>query len=439
MNAVVHNVGVIARREFTVRARTRSFLLGTAVLVLGVLGIAFVPTILSYLDRSDAREVGVWVDATDLASDPVATLDALLGGSADPATPGGGTVRVHRVDDLAAAREAVVRGEMSAVLAIERSPDDELAFTLYTDDLVTGRTAQLAGQAVNAVAIADRLARLGIEAGDQAGLFAPASYGVMRPDPDRADPGRGDPANEASYLLGFGMTVLIFMMIVLYGNWVAVSVVEEKSGRVMEVILNAATPFQLLAGKVLGVGAVALVQYVGMLAAGLVALLVQAPVAAALLGDAGDAMSLPAGLTVWVLLAFGLYGVLGFLLYAVLYAAAASLVSRQEDVSQAVAPMSLVSTVGYFIAIWAATGMLDAGSSGIAVLSQVPFVSPFLMLSRLAAGEAGPTEVLLSVAILVASIIGALWLAARIYATGVLLYGQRPGWRTVVGIVRGGS
>ena len=78
-------------------------------------------------------------------------------------------------------------------------------------------------------------------------------------------------------MLGFGMTILIFMIILMYGNWIAMSVVEEKSSRVMEVVLNAATPFQLLAGKVLGVGAVALTQYVAVVAAGLVSLLLQGP------------------------------------------------------------------------------------------------------------------------------------------------------------------
>ena len=76
-------------------------------------------------------------------------------------------------------------------------------------------------------------------------------------------------------MLAFGLTILIFMMIILYGNWIAMSVVEEKSSRVMEVVLNAATPFQLLAGKVLGVGAVAFTQYAAIVVTGGVALLLQ--------------------------------------------------------------------------------------------------------------------------------------------------------------------
>src|SRR6185312_14513816 len=152
-------------------------------------------------------------------------------------------------------------------------------------------------QASTTVAISDRLARLGVAPPSQAGVFLPAAYEVMWPDPTRADAPRSLSDEAASGLLGFGMTVLVYMMIIMYGNWVASSVVEEKSSRVMEVILNAATPFQLLAGKVLGVGAVALLQYAAVLVAGSIALVAQASVAAAALGTGSADVSLPPGLT----------------------------------------------------------------------------------------------------------------------------------------------
>jgi ABC-2 type transport system permease protein len=216
------------------------------------------------------------------------------------------------------------------------------------------------------------------------------------------------------------------------------SVVEEKSSRVMEVVLNAATPFQLLAGKVFGVGAVALTQYGAIVVTGGIALLAQGAVATAVLGETGSADALPQGLTLELLLLFGVYGILGFLLYASLYAAAGSLVSRQEDVNTVIMPMTLASTGGYLIGVYAAMGLLDIKAGWIVALSQVPFLSPFMMLGRIATGVAAPWEILVSVALLVVSIGAALWLAARIYAAGVLLYGQRPGLRAIVRLVRVG-
>ena len=190
------------------------------------------------------------------------------------------------------------------------------------------------------------------------------------------------------------------MMIVIYGQWIAMSVVEEKSSRVMEVVLNAATPFELLSGKVLGVGAVAFTQYAALLLAGGAAVLAQGTVAGLVLGNGAD-VTLPQGLTIELLLVFGVYGVLGFLLFAVLYAAAASLVSRQEDVNAIVMPMTLIATGGYLVAVYSATGLIDVRSDVMAVLAQVPLVSPFMMLSRITSGQAVAWEVALSIVLLV--------------------------------------
>ena len=433
------NIQAIARREFLIRARTRTFVLGTAILVIAVVVVAMLPVIIRYVDRTSAEQIGVWVGVDDIASDPVADLQRLLNASAGEPSSGGTAAgfSVSGYPDLAAARQAVLDGDISAALAIERSPDDELAFTLYTDDAtpVVQRTALFA---TTSLAIADRLDRLGVDPAAQAGLFAPANLRTAWPDPTRVGAGPVAGQTGTDYLLGFGLSILIFMLIVLYGNWIAMSVVEEKSSRVMEVILNAATPFQLLSGKVLGVGAVALTQYGAILAAGIAALLAQGQIASIVLGDAGTEVALPAGLTIGMLLLLGVFGVLGFLLYGVLYAAAGSLVSRQEDVQAAVMPLALVSTAAYLIAVYSATGLLDIHDSWISVLALVPFVSPFLMLSRVTAGAATVPEVAFAIVLLVVSIALAMWIAARIYSAGVLLYGQRPGLRSIWKMARTG-
>jgi ABC-2 type transport system permease protein len=345
---------------------------------------------------------------------------------------------VTLVTDFAVAREDVVDGEYAALLAVERSPGGELDFTLYTNDVKMSGTPARVRQASTSIAIADRLDRLGVAAADQATLFSPARFDVEWPDPGKTDPIGDTTAMIGQDMLSFGLTVLIFMIIIMYGTWIAMSVVEEKSSRVMEVVLNAATPFQLLTGKVIGVGAVALTQYAAIVLVGSVALLVQNPVASAVLGEAGTATALPEGLTLALLLVFGVYGILGFLLYEALYAAAGSLVSRQEDVNTVILPMTLLSTGGYLVGIYSAIGLLDIKAGWIVVLSQIPLFSPFMMLGRFATNEAAPWEFIVSVGLLLVFIAGALWLAARIYAAGVLLYGQRPGLRAIVRLVRVG-
>jgi ABC-2 type transport system permease protein len=434
------NMAIIARREFAVRVRTRSFKLGTALLVIGAVAIALLPVIVQSLDRLDHTRIAVAAESPQLATSAQLTLDQLLNAPADSSTTSQQTkaFEIVVVTDPIKARDGVEAGDYGAALAIDRTASGELDFVLYTNDPSTGRTATLIRQGANAIAIADRLDRAGVAPADQASMFKAATFQVSWPDPTRTDPPKDSIAAVGQSLLAFGMTVLIFMIIVMYGNWIAMSVVEEKSSRVMEVVLNAATPFQLLGGKVLGVGAVAFTQYASVVVAGLAALALQGQVATLVLGADAGAISLPTGLTPGLLLAFGVYGVLGFLLYASLYAAAGSLVSRIEDVNAAVMPMTFLSMGGYLVGVYAATGLLDVGSGVITAMAQIPFFSPFMMIARIAIEGAEPWEIVLSVVLLVVAIVVAVWLASRIYAAGVLLYGQRPGARAVWRLFREG-
>jgi ABC-2 type transport system permease protein len=435
------NIFAVARREFSVRVRTRSFIVGTVLLVGGVVVIALLPVIIQQIDRTSTTRIAVVAPTQELASTTAARLDALLNAPQPGSPPAEGEQPDYVVsvaDDLATARAAVSAGTYAAVLGLERAADGSLTFTLYSNDPRPGRSAQVAQQAVNAIAIADRLDQLGLTPAQQGALFGPAELQIAWADPTKTDPIDDTVASVSQDMLAFGMTILIFMIIIMYGNWIAMSVVEEKSSRVMEVVLNAATPFQLLAGKVFGVGGVAFIQYAAVVGAGVIALLAQSSIASLVLGEASSSISLPEGLTPGLLLLFGLYGVLGFLLYASLYAAAGSLVSRQEDVNAAVMPMTLLSTAGYMVGVYAAMGLIDIRAGWLIALTFVPFLSPFMMLGRAAANVAQPWEIGLSLAILVAAIAIAIWIAARIYAAGVLLYGQRPGARKVWRLLREG-
>jgi ABC-2 type transport system permease protein len=211
--------------------------------------------------------------------------------------------------------------------------------------------------------------------------------------------------------------------------WVATSVAEEKSSRVMEVMLNAATPGEMLAGKVFGVGGAGLTQLASIVLPAAVVVALQVPLTRLVLGE--DAADTPlAGLTPGILVAFAVFFLLGFVLTALVYAAAGSLVSRQEDVQQVALPMLMISFVAYFAAFFASGA---PGAAWVAPLSWVPFFSPYLMLTRLVTGSVPAWELALAVGLLVAAILVALVAAARIYAAGVLLYGQRP---TLGGVVR---
>jgi ABC-2 type transport system permease protein len=232
--------------------------------------------------------------------------------------------------------------------------------------------------------------------------------------------------------VGVVFVVLIFITLVIYGMWVAAAVVSEKSSRVMELLISAATPEELVTGKVVGIGLAGLVQYVAILVPALATLLLQDRIAMALLGSSSGLDLSLSVLSPELLLAYGGFWILGFTLYALIYAAAGSLVSRAEDLQVLALPLSLVAIVGYFLAVSALSGGI---SPLVRIASYVPMWSPFVMLTRLTVGRVEPWELVLSFGLLAASIPIVGIIAVRVYSAGVLLYGQRPGARAIVGAI----
>jgi ABC-2 type transport system permease protein len=431
MSDLFPNALHVARREYLFRVRGRAFIITTALLAVAVAAATMLPTILGAFGVADPPEIAVSVDADDLATDPVETIQAVLVAASNPGGEASGPAedgpRVIRADDPAAAAERVRAGELDALLTIARGSDGELSFDYLSDQSPTSQTRVLVTQAVNSITISDRLDRAGVSPDEGAQIFAPPDFSATAVNPDSL--------NEEDFggaiLLSYIVVILTFMAILTYGNWVAQSVAEEKSGRVMELLITAATPRQLLTGKVLGTGAAGLTQYVVMIVAVIAGLVASGPAATAL-GVDQLPFELPS-LEPGFIVAFTAFFLVGFLLFSTLYAAAGSMVSRIEDVQQAVGPLIYLAMAGYFISFFAPN---DPDGRLVAVASVIPFFSPYLMPSRMLLGNPALWEVGLALILLVLTLVAAIWVASRIYSAGVLLYGQRVGIRSVLRATR---
>ena len=441
----IPNMLAVARREFRWRARTRTFKITTALLIVAGVGLASLPTIFRFLERdSTGDRIEIVIGEAQPSVDVVAAMGLILNTQGVAPIPieskadAAPSFTVVASQDLDAARAHVLDGSTYAALSLGRTEAGDLQFALFSKDGVAARKTQLIRQASITIAIQDRLTRAGIPPIDQAALFLPPKFDVLPADPN-ARPGPETTADAASaFLISFGLSIALFMAIILYGQWIAFSVAEEKNSRVMEVVLAAATPFKLLAGKVLGVGALGLTQFALTLIPTGLAVVFQPQIAALVLGEPAGSVTLPAGLSLGLLLVFMVMFVLGFALYSTLYAGAAALVSRQEDINQIVAPLTLVSVAGYLVATYAGTGVIPIDSPIVVVLSFIPLFSPYLMLTRFGVGAATPVEVLVAVVLLALTIPVALWIAARLYRSGVLMYGQPPTPRTLWRALRAG-
>jgi ABC-2 type transport system permease protein len=197
----------------------------------------------------------------------------------------------------------------------------------------------------------------------------------------------------------------------------------------MELMISAASPNQLLTGKVVGIGAAGLTQYAAIAIPALGTLAVQDRIAEAVLGPAWASGAPLVGLSPELLLAYGVFFLLGFTLFALIYASMGAFVSRPDDLQTLSLPLSLVAMAGYLSAIVALSG---GGRTWTTILSFVPPFSPFVMLARILTGSVKPWEIALSISLLVAAIVVVGAMATKLYAAGVLLYGQRPGFRAFV-------
>ena len=416
------NTLTIAKREYVERVRSRLFGASTLLLAGLAVFVAMSPVILRALDSGSVTRVAIVTEDPELGQTVIDSMNQVL---TVGASGGGGSWKLSMVPSVG----AVDAGAYEAALVVTRETNGRLDFDLRTTQDIGADKRQLLQIGTYGVGVIDAARQGG------ASVQIPKLTTTAIDGPNAG----GAPVSSSEYasrrIVGIVFVVLIFITLVIYGMWVAAGVVAEKSSRVMELLISAASARQLVLGKVLGIGAAGATQYAVIIASALLALVVEEGVSVALLGPGGSVAPSLVALSPGLLLAFASFYVLGFALYALIYAAAGSLVSRPEDLQIIALPLSLIAIVGYFQAVLALSG----GTAGfIRFASYVPFWSPFVMLTRLSIGRVEPWEVVVSFGLLIVTIGIVGVIAIRIYSAGVLLYGQRPGLRAYVAAARHG-
>ncbi len=374
----LRTVALVARREFDARVRTKSFVIGLLVTVLLLGAITVGPALLADDGEQRLGLVGNGPDAM------------LLAAGAEQA---GLELETVKVADEQAARRQVADGELDAALAGTRVVvETELDPMLR--DLLEG--------VLTRAAVADALVDRGVDPQ----VLSTAAEGAML-EVTALDPPQPQAAERTG--IAFIVVVVMYFQLFTFGLTVAMGVVEEKTSRVVEVLLSTIRPWQLLLGKVLGIGAAGMVQLVVLGAVGLG------------VGTATGVITLT-GTAVSVFLASLGWFLLGFLFFAVLYAAAGALVSRQEELNAVTTPMTLLILAPFFVAI----SSLQSPGGGLGkTLAWVPPFSPILMPIQQASGEVGIGLTVLAVALMLAATAVFTWLGGRVYAGAVLRSGSR--------------
>lgn len=422
-----HKIWIILRSEYWRRVRTKAFILTTLLLPFGLILLMVAPGALGYFASQSSQTRIVVVDETG------ALFDRLQQTSGEP-------FAFTQTDAPRDSVEAAVRAErFDGYLLLPDSLLDGAGQATYVSRQGGGLTtrAQLDNLIDDAVQ-SERLARQNTP---------PDVLAILESNPGLAtrqltEEGATADSSLAYIAVGWVMAFLIYIAVLIYGQYVMQGVIEEKSSRVVEIVVSSVRPFELMMGKVLGIGAMGLTQFIvwgvlvlgGSSVLGSAAALFLDPSMLNLPAGASDEAvrqavdvsvpTLPVSLFVW----FALFFLGGYLLYASLFAAVGSAVEQQQDAQSFVLPLMLPLIIPIVMLFF----MLEAPNATFSVvLSMIPLFSPVLMVARIAVADVPFWQVGGSFLLLAGAFVGAIWLSGRIYRIGILMYGKKPSLREI--------
>lgn len=443
----MNKIKLIIKREYLTRVRKKSFIIMTflgPVIIAGLLSLGI------YLGMSDTEEYNVLVvDQTPAISiDSTATASSLFWNKLKP------TPQVHfQYSHDAMSNTEFDSSNYSMMLVIRKDivtyPEAELVFR----KLPSMKARSYIKSEVEKVIENEKLKLNSIDK---------HVYDSIRTDLDlvSVDAKEGGTSfKQEQAMVGFAFAVLIYFFIFLYGVQVMRGVMEEKSSRIVEVIISSVKPFQLMMGKIVGIALVGLTQFLlwVILSATLFAVtsstfmpdiassvssteqvqitdeaaqqVSQDPMKQAMMNDVGELIFNRINWPVMIGM-FLFYFLGGFLLYASLFAAVGAAVDNETDTQQFMMPITIPLVFGFLVAEFA---LSNPAGAAVFWFSQIPFTSPVVMMVRVAMGfDAGNVwQLILSMVILVIGFIGAVWLAGKIYRVGILMYGKKVSYKEI--------
>lgn len=421
----MRNTWLIIRREYLERVRTKAFLLFTVLMPVFVVLVVLVPSKLAMMKTGSVRNVVIVASSQDIASAVKQQLEDL----GKIQSKGGDSSKQNNEDEDVAPKYVVetkiggeelrkpltadvAAGKIDGYIWLTEDKISEKKFiyiTKHASDFVDFSTVQ---GAVNSALIRSRLVAKGVASGQLDEALKRMDMDVMRIDKTGKESKSG---GMAAIMLPFLLMFMIYMTVLIYGIAVMRSVLEEKTSRVMEVMLSSANSTQMMAGKILGVGAVGATQVLIWMSTVLLTSLYGAAVAAPYLRDAQ--------LSPLVYVCFPVFFLLGYLLYSSMYAAVGAMVNSEEEAQQMQWPVMIPLIL---CTVFAMTVIRDPNSNVAFWASIFPFTAPIVMFLRVVVQQPPMWQIGLSIGLVIVSIWGMVWLCSRIYRVGILMYGKRP-------------
>lgn len=419
----------IIRREFTERVRTKAFLLSTFGLPIFMVILLVLPVVMmrgsdrtlhvAVVDATEGGETGVGTRIVESLERRTIKKGELPKYKVDHVLPGARPIESVR-DSLIGLTKGEGPGRLDGVLVLPAGTLLDGTTEYYGTNVGSMEgMAELQG-IISGVVTSSRLEAAGVDGSVVSRAMRQASMRTVKVS-DGVVTGE---SGVASFFLAYIMGFLLYIAIILFGQQTMLSVIEEKNSRIMEILASSLRPFQMLMGKVLGVGAVGILQ-MGIWGGTIFLLGKNRGAIGSLFGlpaDAMAAMPIPT-IPTDLLVVFLLYFALGFLVYGALFAAVGAMVNSTQEAQQAATGVTMLIVVGFF----GTFAVIKDPTSGLgAILSLIPFTAPFVMPVRWSMASVPLPQLAMSLAVMVLGLMAVVWLAAKIYRTGILMYGKKP-------------
>jgi ABC-2 type transport system permease protein len=418
----MHNIFIIAKREYLERVRSRSFVIMTFLIPLLMFGATVGPTLLMTRAPSAPKHMVVVAADRDTAEMIRSRIEKKQDEKKSENKTDGGLEKRSVQPARFSVEISTNTAESERDALSQKVRDKQLDGFLWATpdaikarkiDFVTPEVASFIDNGTIAQSVAEALRRSELKSKGLKDAEIEDVLADIKVDP-QSPMGKNAPNPQVLFFATFGLVMVLYMTVLLYGINVMRSILEEKTSRIMEVMLSTANSKELMAGKILGVGAVGLSQVgIWALTAGVFG---SGPIAA------GTDL-LKNVLSVKLLLAFAGFFLLGYVLYSTLCAAVGAMVNSEQEAQQ----MQFVVMMPMILAVFVIVNIFQHPSSGLAFWGSLfPFTAPLVMFTRIAMQTPPWYEIAISIAVLLATIYGMIVLCGRIYRVGILMYGKKP-------------
>lgn len=412
---------ILIKREFMTKFFTKGFLIATIIGPFIIIGMALFPVISELLGSEYSAQIS-YVDESGMMAQAIeqAFSDTLKNGDPKYRLTAISSDNYHQNRDplLTAIEEDAIDG----LLVIPESIIDSNKVLFYAKSVTDINMQQLLRRGLQNEIDKVRLVEAGLNPQQIDSLTRSINLTTIKVSKGQEE----EKGFGAEWMSAFVFLFFLYMTTILYGNTVMRGVLEEKTSRIFEVLLSSSNAFQLMMGKLFGVGSVGLAQYL--------IWVTTATIALTLVGSTSPALMNNISLSGEMLIYFVLFFLLGYFQFSTLYAAVGSISSTQEDAQALSVPVTFLIVIPFLVSI--TLGLRDPSSPIATTLSILPFFAPMLMFLRIALSTPPMTEIILSLAVNVVAIVFFVWIVAKIYRVGILMHGKRPNLPEVLRWIR---